>query len=94
MFDYILVDTPGRMEMFNSSPAGALIVEAFASKFPTVIAFVIDTPGCSEPYFPSGTVLQACDLHQKTRLCPVLTFNKIEEAEGQHDTQVKIIMNL
>jgi GTPase SAR1 family protein len=44
--DYILVDTPGQIEAFTWSASGTIITSALASAFPTVLAFVIDTPRC------------------------------------------------
>ena len=42
--DYILVDTPGQIEAFTWSASGSIITAALASSFPTVLAFVVDTP--------------------------------------------------
>ncbi|CAN6818670.1 unnamed protein product [Brassica oleracea] len=36
ILDYVLVDTPGQIEIFTWSASGAIITEAFASTFPTV----------------------------------------------------------
>ncbi|CDY27418.1 BnaC03g64580D [Brassica napus] len=36
LLDYVLVDTPGQIEIFTWSASGAIITEAFASTFPTV----------------------------------------------------------
>ncbi|KAF5793993.1 putative GPN-loop GTPase, P-loop containing nucleoside triphosphate hydrolase [Helianthus annuus] len=47
--DYVLVDTPGQIEIFTWSASGAIITEAFASTFPTVIAYVVDTPRSESP---------------------------------------------
>ncbi|XP_026400526.1 GPN-loop GTPase QQT2-like [Papaver somniferum] len=47
--DYVLVDTPGQIEIFTWSASGWIITEAFASTFPTVIAYVVDTPRSSSP---------------------------------------------
>ncbi|KAM1108906.1 hypothetical protein FF1_008393 [Malus domestica] len=41
--DYVLVDTPGQIEIFTWSASGAIITEAFASTFPTVIAILYKT---------------------------------------------------
>ncbi|KAL0679505.1 hypothetical protein Bca4012_007486 [Brassica carinata] len=38
--DYVLVDTPGQIEIFTWSASGAIITEAFASTFPTVVTYV------------------------------------------------------
>jgi hypothetical protein len=43
---HIIVDTPGQIEIFTWSASGAIITELFASGFPTVVAYVVDTPRC------------------------------------------------
>jgi hypothetical protein len=44
---HIIVDTPGQIEIFTWSASGAIITELFASGFPTVVAYVVDTPRCA-----------------------------------------------
>ena len=89
--DYIVADTPGQIEIFTWSASGAIISEAFASEFPTVIAYVVDTPRCSSPQTFMANMLQACSIIYKTRLPLVLVFNKIDvcpdtvASEWMHD---------
>ena len=89
--EYIIADTPGQIEIFTWSASGAIITEAFASEFPTVIAYVMDTPRCSSPQTFIANMLQACSIIYKTRLPMVLVFNKIDvchhsfAAEWMHD---------
>ena len=45
----VLVDTPGQIECFVWSASGAIITDAIASTFPTVIAYIIDTPRTAQP---------------------------------------------
>ncbi|KAG8647546.1 GPN-loop GTPase QQT2 isoform X2 [Manihot esculenta] len=81
--DYVLVDTPGQIEIFTWSASGAIITEAFASTFPTIIAYVIDTPRSSSPTTFMSNMLYACSILYKTRLPLVLAFNKIDVAQHQ-----------
>lgn len=76
--DYVLVDTPGQIEIFTWSASGAIITEAFASTFPTVIAYVVDTPRAGSPVTFMSNMLYACSILYKTRLPLVLTFNKVD----------------
>lgn len=76
--DYVLVDTPGQIEIFTWSASGAIITEAFASTFPTVIAYVVDTPRAGNPVTFMSNMLYACSILYKTRLPLVLTFNKVD----------------
>uniref|UniRef100_A0A7C8ZAP3 GPN-loop GTPase n=1 Tax=Opuntia streptacantha TaxID=393608 RepID=A0A7C8ZAP3_OPUST len=81
--DYVLVDTPGQIEIFTWSASGAIITEAFASTFPTVIAYVVDTPRSSSPTTFMSNMLYACSILYKTRLPLVLAFNKTDVAQHQ-----------
>ncbi|KAE8057441.1 hypothetical protein FH972_014134 [Carpinus fangiana] len=81
--DYVLVDTPGQIEIFTWSASGAIITEAFASTFPTVIAYVVDTPRASSPVTFMSNMLYACSILYKTRLPLVLAFNKTDVAQHQ-----------
>lgn len=55
---YIVADTPGQIEIFTWSASGAIITEAFASTFPTMVAYVIDTPRCAHPQTFMSNMLQ------------------------------------
>jgi GTPase Era involved in 16S rRNA processing len=75
--DYILVDTPGQIEAFTWSASGTIITSALSSAFPTVLAFVVDTPRCvaSLNTFMSN-MLYACSMFYRTRLPLIVVFNK------------------
>ena len=77
--DYILVDTPGQIEAFTWSASGTIITSALSSAFPTVLAFVVDTPRCvaSLNTFMSN-MLYACSMFYRTRLPLVVVFNKCD----------------
>ncbi|XP_012487248.1 GPN-loop GTPase QQT2 [Gossypium raimondii] len=81
--DYVLVDTPGQIEIFTWSASGAIITEAFASTFPTVVTYVVDTPRSSSPVTFMSNMLYACSILYKTRLPLVLAFNKVDVAQHQ-----------
>ncbi|XP_010259221.1 PREDICTED: GPN-loop GTPase 1-like [Nelumbo nucifera] len=81
--DYVLVDTPGQIEIFTWSASGAIIAEAFASTFPTVITYVVDTPRSASPVTFMSNMLYACSILYKTRLPLVLAFNKTDVAKHQ-----------
>jgi len=77
--DYILVDTPGQIEVFTWSASGSIITSALSTSFPTVLAYVIDTPRCisSLNTFISN-MLYACSMHYKTHLPIVIVFSKVD----------------
>lgn len=76
--EYIVVDTPGQIEIFTWSASGSIITEAFASSFPTMVAYVMDTPRCASPQSFMANMLQACSILYKSRLPLLLVFNKID----------------
>jgi GTPase SAR1 family protein len=47
--DYVLMDTPGQIEIFTWSASGTIITESIASTYPTVVVYVMDTPRCASP---------------------------------------------
>eukprot|EP00252_Welwitschia_mirabilis_P018408 TRINITY_DN40913_c0_g1_i1.p1 TRINITY_DN40913_c0_g1~~TRINITY_DN40913_c0_g1_i1.p1 ORF type:complete len:371 (+),score=77.22 TRINITY_DN40913_c0_g1_i1:213-1325(+) len=81
--DYVLIDTPGQIEIFTWSASGAIITEAFASTFPTVVAYVLDTPRSTSPTTFMSNMLYACSILYKTRLPLILVFNKTDVSHHQ-----------
>ena len=81
--DYILVDTPGQIEAFTWSGSGTVITTALASAFPTIIAFVVDTPRCTASLntFMSN-MLYACSMYYRSRLPLIVVFNKTDVMSG------------
>jgi len=77
--DFILVDTPGQIEAFTWSASGTIMTAALASSFPTILAFVVDTPRCaSSPSTFMSNMLYACSMMYRTRLPVLIVFNKTD----------------
>merc|ERR1719478_2024606 len=76
--DYVLVDTPGQIEVFNWSASGQIICDALAVSYPTVVCYVTDTARCVKPVTFMSNMLYACSILYKTKLPFVLTFNKVD----------------
>ena len=74
----IIIDTPGQIEVFTWSASGQIITETVAAMFPTVVAYVIDTPRCKSPATFMSNMLYACSIMYKTKLPFVLVFNKTD----------------
>ncbi|KEQ94841.1 hypothetical protein AUEXF2481DRAFT_40797 [Aureobasidium subglaciale EXF-2481] len=74
---HVLIDTPGQIEVFVWSASGSILLSSLASSFPTVLAYVIDTPRttASTSTFMSN-MLYAISIMYKTRLPMILVFNK------------------
>ncbi|GAB7363887.1 hypothetical protein MBLNU230_g4450t1 [Neophaeotheca triangularis] len=79
---HILIDTPGQIEVFVWSASGSILLSALASSFPTVLAYVIDTPRTTEntSTFMSN-MLYAISILYKTKLPMILVFNKTDVKE-------------
>ncbi|RMZ84202.1 hypothetical protein DV738_g623, partial [Chaetothyriales sp. CBS 135597] len=75
---HILVDTPGQIEAFVWSASGSILLESLASSFPTVIAYVIDTPRTHSTSTFMSNMLYACSILYKTKLPMILVFNKTD----------------
>ncbi|EHS63031.1 hypothetical protein PGTUg99_024480 [Puccinia graminis f. sp. tritici] len=76
--DFVLIDTPGQIEIFTWSASGAIITDAIASSLPTVVAYIIDTPRTTAPATFMSNMLYACSILYKTRLPFLLVFNKTD----------------
>ena len=76
--DYVLLDTPGQIEIFTWSASGAIISESLASSMPTVIVYVIDTPRCASAVTFMSNMLYACSILYKAKLPLLLVFNKTD----------------
>lgn len=77
-YEKVIVDTPGQIECFIWSASGAIITEAFASTFPTVIAYIVDTPRNTSPTTFISNMLYACSILYKTKLPMIIVFNKTD----------------
>lgn len=74
----ILVDTPGQIEIFTWSASGAIITDTLAATYPTVVAYIIDTPRTTAPATFMSNMLYACSILYKTKLPFILVFNKTD----------------
>jgi GTPase SAR1 family protein len=77
-FDYVLVDTPGQIEVFNWSASGQIILDSLALSFPIVTAYCVDTARCRSPTTFMSSMTYACSIMFKTKLPFVLIFNKVD----------------
>lgn len=75
---HILVDTPGQIEVFVWSASGSILLDSLASTFPTVIAYIIDTPRTASTSTFMSNMLYACSILYKTKLPMILVMNKTD----------------
>lgn len=78
----IIVDTPGQIECFIWSASGAIVTDAFASTFPTMIAYIVDTPRSASPTTFMSNMLYACSILYKTKLPMIIVFNKTDAKDA------------
>ncbi|XP_077989218.1 GPN-loop GTPase 1-like [Glandiceps talaboti] len=75
---YVVLDTPGQIEVFTWSASGAIISETLASSLPTVVVYVMDTPRSVNPVTFMSNMLYACSILYKYRLPFVVVMNKTD----------------
>ncbi|XP_059504784.1 GPN-loop GTPase 1 isoform X1 [Stegostoma tigrinum] len=75
---FVLIDTPGQIEVFTWSASGTIISEALASTFSTVVVYVMDTSRSTNPVTFMSNMLYACSILYKTRLPFIVIMNKID----------------
>jgi len=77
--DYILLDTPGQIEIFTWSASGQIIVDSLASVLPTVIIYVVDTMRCGSCAVTfMSNMLYACSIFYKMKMPLLICFNKTD----------------
>lgn len=76
--DFVLIDTPGQIEVFNWSASGQIVCDALAVSYPTIVTYVVDTAQCTKPVTFMSNMLYACSILYKTKLPFIVTFNKID----------------
>lgn len=81
--DNILIDTPGQIEVFVWSASGSIILDSLASSFPTVVAYIIDTPRTASTSTFMSNMLYACSILYKTKLPMILVFNKTDVKDAE-----------
>ena len=86
---YILIDTPGQIEVFMWSASGSIITELLASNFPTVMIYVTDLLATRSPVAFMSNMTYACSVLYKTKLPLVLALNKVRE----RCTSISVIMS-
>merc|ERR1711966_92827 len=76
--DFILIDTPGQIEIFTWSASGSIITESFSRKFPVILFYIIDVARTIHPLTFVSNILYSCSILYKTRLPILLILNKAD----------------
>ncbi|MBN3296447.1 GPN-loop GTPase 1 [Amia ocellicauda] len=75
---YVVIDTPGQIEVFTWSASGTIITETLASSFPCVVVYVMDTSRSVNPVTFMSNMLYACSILYKTKLPFIVVMNKTD----------------
>ena len=67
--------------------SGAIITDTLAATYPTMVAYIIDTPRTTAPATFMSNMLYACSILYKTKLPFILVFNKTDVVK--HDFAVQ-----
>ena len=77
--DFIVIDTPGQIEIFTWSASGTIVTEAVASRFRTFLFYVLDTSRSNNnPQVFVSNMLQAISVLYKSRVKLILLLNKVD----------------
>lgn len=87
-FRFAIFDTPGQIEVFTWSASGAIITEALASSFATVVVYIIDTARSTSPVTFMSNMLYACSILYKTKLPFIVVLNKVIAIGGNLITPI------
>ncbi|KAF7457318.1 putative XPA binding protein 1 [Cryptosporidium felis] len=76
--DYVIIDTPGQIEVFNWSASGSIILEGLSISFPTIVTYIVDTVRSQKPVTFMSNMLYSCSVMYRCKLPFILVFNKID----------------
>jgi len=76
--EFVILDTPGQIEVFTWSASGNIITESLAAQMPTVVVYVMDSVRSTSPVTFMSNMLYACSILYKCKLPFVVAMNKID----------------
>ena len=76
--EFVIIDTPGQIEVFTWSASGNIITEALAAQLPTVVVYVMDSVRSTSPVTFMSNMLYACSILYKYKLPFIVAMNKID----------------
>uniref|UniRef100_A0A8C7U9Z1 GPN-loop GTPase n=1 Tax=Oncorhynchus mykiss TaxID=8022 RepID=A0A8C7U9Z1_ONCMY len=91
---YVLIDTPGQIEVFTWSASGTIITETLASSFPCVVVYVMDTSRSVNPVTFMSNMLYACrsdteGMHTSENYGLDEFFVQVAEAAKEYETDYR-----
>jgi len=82
--EYVIIDTPGQIEVFTWSASGNIMTEALAACMPTLVLYVVDTVRSVSPVTFMSNMLYACSILYKCKLPFLLALNKTDVVSHQY----------
>lgn len=82
--EYVVIDTPGQIEVFTWSASGQIITEAISSIMPTVVVYVMDSSRCTNATTFMSNMLYACSIMFKTKLPFFIVLNKTDIVDASY----------
>jgi len=76
--EFVIIDTPGQIEVFTWSASGNIITEALAAQMPTIVVYVMDSVRSTSPVTFMSNMLYACSILYKYKLPFIVAMNKID----------------
>lgn len=76
--EFVIIDTPGQIEVFTWSASGNIITEALAAQMAVVVVYVMDTVRSTSPVTFMSNMLYACSILYKYKLPFIVAMNKID----------------
>ncbi|EZG56048.1 putative XPA-binding protein 1 [Gregarina niphandrodes] len=81
--DYVLIDTPGQIEVFNWSASGTIILDTLALVVPATLVYLVDSVRCQRPTTLMSSLLYASSLTLKSKLPCLNVFTKTDLASSK-----------
>lgn len=78
LIEYILIDTPGQIEVFTWSASGSIICETFSSNYPVTLLYIVDIARAIYPLTFVSNILYSCSVLYKSRLPLMMILNKVD----------------
>lgn len=75
---YVILDTPGQIEVFTWSASGTIITDTLSATYPTVVVYVMDIVKSARPVTFMSNMLYAVSILYKTKLPFIVVLNKTD----------------
>ena len=81
--DFIVIDTPGQIEIFTWSASGTVVTEAFSGRFKTYVFYILDIARANNPQVFISNMLQAVSILYRFRNQLIILLNKVDVSDSK-----------